>query len=95
MPKKMEQARVEDCFLRGSKMTSTQLRRQVGRSGLKLVVRSGHIIFFPSEANPKRPKIAWVFGKVSKVFTKWNRGYWVGAKKVGGGFKWFDGKEMD
>jgi len=43
------------------------------------------------EANPKRPKIAWVFGKVSKVFTKWNRGYWVGAKKVGGGFKWFDG----
>jgi len=43
------------------------------------------------EANPKRPKIAWVFGKVSKVFTKWHRGFWVGAKKRGGRFKWFDG----
>jgi len=70
-------------------------RKQCESEGAQLVNdQSGAVYHFVQqhlEANPKRPKIAWVFGKVSKVFTKWHRGYWVGARKVGGGFKWFDG----
>ena len=44
------------------------------------------------EANPSRPKITWIFGKVNKAFTKWHNGYWVGARKTGGSFRWLDGE---